>query len=203
MVYHAVGNNCGVDFNDIHVPCSHHIAREILFEKGFQPISIDIVELARWQIGVAKYRRGAAFSEAPGVVDCSSFTQWLYSVKGIELPRRSIQQRQMGIAINPDQLRPGDLVFVSGHIDYFESNPNDGVGHVGIATGKSTVIHAANTRTGVIETNFESFIKKGFRGIRRYIPNPESFYTYRCPAERGILTSDDFRWIILQNLPLP
>ena len=202
MVYHAVGKRCAVCFKDLDLPISEKKCLTVLQKKGFSVVPVDIVVLARKCVGQAKYCRGAKLSEAPKVFDCSSFTKWLYGQLGIWLPRRSIQQRSLGFRILKDDLRAGDLVFVSGYVDYYLHDSADGVGHVGIATENMTVVHAANKKVNLIESSFESFVDGGkFRGIRRFMPENERLYTLITPPHREIEWSDDLRWIILQNLP--
>ena len=200
MIYRAVGNRCAVDLNDLQLPISLDQALSILEQIGCKRIEIVLISLARSVLG-ATYRRAARLKEAPQVFDCSSLVKWLYGQKGIWIPRRSIQQREMGTPVNPCDIRDGDIVFVSGHIDYYYSDPTDGVGHVGIATRDGTVVHAANRKVGVIESPYEEFTSKGLRGIRRFIPETREVYTFETPPEREVEWSDDFRWIILQNLP--
>ena len=201
MHYRAVGNRCAVCFADLEIPIPEEQCLSILKEKGFSRVDIDIVSLARSRVGVSRYRRSAQLNEAPETFDCSSFIKWLYGQKGIWLPRRSIQQREFGVAVQKENLRAGDIVFVSGRIDYYIDNPADGVGHVGIATENYTVIHAANTKSGLIESSFEEFTDEdSLRGIRRLVPNGRDVYTFITPLEREIEWSDDIRWIILQNL---
>src|SRR3989338_3495913 len=118
-MYLAVGNRCAVDFNKLKLSVPLEQALSILERKGFQKIDVDIIALARSFIGSAKYRRGARLSEAPEIFDCSSLIKWLYAQKGIWLPRRSIQQREMGEIVSLEDIIAGDLVFTSGRIDYY------------------------------------------------------------------------------------
>lgn len=202
MEYRAVGNRCAVDIDALRLPISHEQTLAILLRRGFRIIEVDLVALARQCIGKSEYRRGAKPSEAPAVIDCSSFTKWLYGKRGIWVPRRSIQQREIGEVIGLDAISAGDLVFISGWIDYYFSDPDDGVGHVGVATGDGTVIHAANKKSGVIETPLERFTDKdGFRGSRRYIQKDREVLTLETPADREVETADDIMWIIFQSLP--
>lgn len=200
-MYHAVGNRCAVDFDELGLPIPVGQAISILEKKGFQKIDVDIVALARSLVGSAKYRRGAHPSEAPKVFDCSSLIQWLYDKRGVCLPRHSILQRNYGYPVNRENLKGGDVVFTSGFIDYYDTDPRDGVGHVGLATGDETVVHAANSKLGVIESPFDNFVGSDPRGIRRVIPDNHRVYTFITPPERGVRYSDEFRWIILQSLP--
>lgn len=202
MEYRAVGNRCAFDIAKWELPISSAEALAILVSQGFKIVEADIVALARQCIGKSQYRRGARPSEAPGIVDCSSFAKWLYGQRGIWLPRRSVQQRELGESISLDELTAGDIVFVSGRINYYHDNPADGVGHVGIATGEGTVIHAASRKVGVTEVPLTGFIgKRDLRGIRRYVPKGAEVLTLGTPSSREIETEDDIKWIILQALP--
>ncbi|MDO8463016.1 MAG: NlpC/P60 family protein [bacterium] len=174
----------------------------MLSHKGFTLIEVDIIALARQCIGTSQYRRGAKLSEAPAVIDCSSFMKWLYAMRGIWLPRRSIQQRELGEVINLDELVAGDVVFVSGWIDYYHDDPANGVGHVGIATGDGTVMHAADRKANVVETPLDKFVgRTKFRGARRYVPKDVEVLTFETPRNSEVEIADDIRWIILQSLP--
>lgn len=197
----AVKNRCAVDLDELNLPIPQPQILDILSAHRFKIIDIDLISLARQCISTSCYRRSARSSEAPSVVDCSSFIKWLYGERGIWLPRRSIQQRQLGEFVSPQEIIAGDIVFVSGLIDYFFTDPTDGVGHVGIATGEDTVIHAANKKCGVIETPLAEFLNRGARGIKRYIPKNRKVLTIETPPEREVETSNDIRWIVLQTLP--
>jgi peptidoglycan endopeptidase LytE len=200
--YRAVSNRCAVHLPSLNLPISTEDSLTILHDRGFKVLEVDVIALARSCIKSSTYRRGAKPSEAPAIVDCSSFIKWLYGKRGIWLPRRSIQQREVGCPIPIEKIETGDVVFVSGWIDYYHTDPKDGVGHVGIATGDGTIIHAADRKTHVTESSLESFVGEiGFRGIRRYVPKGQVVLTFETPSDREVETSDDIRWIILQSLP--
>lgn len=201
MPYRSVSDRCFVDFSEFDLKISIDQAIKILEDVGFTKVEVDLVELALEKVDVSQYRRGARLYEAPKVFDCSSLIKWLYTQKGIWLPRRSIQQREFGTPVNINDICPGDIVFVSGYINYYISDPNDGVGHVGIATSNKTIVHAANSKLGVIESSLDSFVGPNkLRGIKRIIPNNHQTYTFITPFEREIEWSNDAYWIILQNL---
>lgn len=202
MEYRAVGNRCAVDLDSLNLPVSNRKALKILQKKGFRVIDVDLIRLAGTRVGNSLYRRGSRMFEAPKIMDCSSFMKWLYGQRGIWLPRRSIQQRALGKLVEVKNIRAGDLLFVSGRIDYYIDDPADGVGHVGILTGKGTVIHAANKKVNIVESTIDSFIggKNDFRGIRRYIHADTKVITLQTPPGREIEVSDDIRWVILQSL---
>ena len=170
--------------------------------KKFKVLRVDVVALARSCVGVSRYRRGARLVEAPAIFDCSTLIKWSYGQCGIWLPRRSIQQRELGESVELSEITSGDVVFVSGWVDYYLDSPADGVGHVGIATGDNTVIHAGNRKIGVVETPLDKFVGKDkFRGVRRYIPKYREVTILETPVGREVEIADDIRWIVLQSLP--
>ena len=197
------GNRCAIDFDSWNLPISRDEALCLLVRKGFKVVDADIVALANSFVGNAPYRRGARIREAPYVFDCSSFIKWLFAQQGIWLPRRSIQQREYGRRIvYRDNMEPGDVIFVSGAIDYYLDDPADGVGHVGILVENEMVIHAANKKSGIVKTMLETFTSEGkFRGTRRYIDSDEKLVTLQVPPEREIESGGDIKWILLQSLP--
>lgn len=207
--YRAVGDRCAVDLGRLLIAGLHTDTekRAALESVGCTIVSMDPIALARSRIGRSMYRRGARMHEAPAIVDCSSFTKWLFGQAGIWIPRRSIQQRDWvgngGHAVNDrDDVRPGDLVFVIGWRDYYDVDPSQGVGHVGIVTGDYTVVHAANSDVGVTESPLEGFLYlNNFRGARRMIPTDRTVLTVKTPLEREVETEDDLRWMILQRMP--
>lgn len=68
--------------------------------------------------------------------DCSGLVQWAYRQAGINLPRTTAEQIRSGIAVDPYELRPGDLVFSRG------GRPVRDYGHVGIYAGDNKIIIA-------------------------------------------------------------
>ena len=78
-------------------------------------------------------------------VDCSGLVQQLYRQMGISVPRTTYEQAKRGKQVPVSQIRPGDLVFY---------RPGSrGPEHVGIYVGNGKIVHAANTRLGVIQSN--------------------------------------------------
>lgn len=70
----------------------------------------------------AMTKEGSAYSwgaEGPGSFDCSGLVQWAYSQVGVDLPRSSREQARVGTAVTRDQLQPGDLIALDGHIGLF------------------------------------------------------------------------------------
>ncbi|MBR4804454.1 MAG: C40 family peptidase [Bacteroidales bacterium] len=69
-------------------------------------------------------------------IDCSGFTQTLFSAFGIQLPRDASQQADKGVPVGSlDGALPGDLLFFD--------NDKGRIIHVGILLEKELVIHAS------------------------------------------------------------
>jgi len=201
MEYRAVKNRCAVALSSLGLQISKEDALEVLNRKGFKQIDIDIIQIARSCVGSSSYRRGSRLSEAPNFFDCSSFTKWLYGLRGVWLPRRSIQQSELGECVDVSSIESGDLIFVSGWINYYHVDPSFGIGHVGIATDQKTVIHASNSKVGIIESPIEIFMcEPKYRMVKRYIAKDLEVTTLVTPKEREVETSSDIKWILCQEL---
>lgn len=100
-----------------------------------------------------------------------------------------------------DMVMAGDLIFTAGAINYYWEDPTEGIGHVGIATNEKTVIHAANSTAGIVESPIHKFLtEENYRAIIRLIPKNYGVLTIQAPPHRDVEISNDFRWIILQSL---
>jgi cell wall-associated NlpC family hydrolase len=112
------------------------------------------VKAARTRIG-SSYAMGAT---GPRAFDCSGLTTYAFGQAGIALPRTSQAQFGAGKAVERDEIRAGDLVF-------FSTN-GPGPSHVGIATGRGTVISA--TSSGVMEhPSTDAYWGGSYVGARR------------------------------------
>lgn len=122
-----------------------------------------ILQTAQQCLG-APYVFGAKPSQAPRVMDCSSFIQYVYAQNGITLPRDSRQQSQVGRSVT--SLQPGDLLFFK----YPEHYSDGRVGHVGIYMGNGKMIHTI-PKTGVTITAYtrSSYWTKNFLFAKRVI----------------------------------
>lgn len=118
----------------------------------------DIIETAKGQLG-AQYTWGGS---QPGGFDCSGLVFWAFGQKGVQLPRTSYNQIQVGASVQPDKLRPGDLVFFD--TDRKKTGPD----HVGIYIGGGKFIHASSPGQGVkISSLAESYYMDRWMGGRR------------------------------------
>ena len=71
----------------------------------------------------------------PFGIDCSGFTQIIYRLQGIKIPRDAYQQINLGQEINLDNCKEGDLAF-------FE-NKYGKITHVGLILENNKIIHAS------------------------------------------------------------
>ncbi|PDZ95018.1 hypothetical protein CON36_30645 [Bacillus cereus] len=83
--------------------------------------------------------------------DCSSFVQKVFGESGIQLPRTSIQQSQLGSLVNMNNLKTGDLIF-------FDIEHVGKVSHVAIYIDANTLLHATTSK-GVNYTTFSQYWK--------------------------------------------
>jgi len=195
--YRAVENRCAIDLSLLPLPQEQALA--LLEVLGFKIVAVCVVDTARKLIGQSMYSRGALFGEAPAVLDCSGLVKWVYGQKGIWVPRLSIQQFVHGEEVEISDVRAGDVLFTSGYVNFYDTDPSIRVGHVGLATGEGTVIHAAGKRAGVIEVPVERFIgSRTLQGVRRF--QTPDVITLQTPSNRLVEWSDDIKWILLQNL---
>jgi peptidoglycan DL-endopeptidase CwlO len=81
-------------------------------------VAASAVRHALTQLGVP-YQWGGT---TPGVgLDCSGLTQWAYHEAGLNIPRLA-QDQDIGAAVNPGSLRPGDLAVWDGHVAMIVGN---------------------------------------------------------------------------------
>jgi cell wall-associated NlpC family hydrolase len=72
----------------------------------------------------------------PSGIDCSGYTQLIYKIHGIKIPRDSRQQVEIGEAVNfIDETKPGDLVFFD--------DEQGRISHVGMIFSQGLIIHAS------------------------------------------------------------
>lgn len=200
--YQAAGLRCAIDmsrFSDEGYDPEEVL--RLLVQLEFKRLEYSAVELARQHVG-SPYRLRARVAEAPGVFDCSSFTKWIYSRLGIRIPRLAVQQRQLGEVVEWPDLAPGDLVFGSGRQGLWIDDESDSVGHVGLASGFGTIIHAANKQRGVVEDLADTFAgRHELRGVRRLLPlGSDVVVTLICPKGREIESSEDVLWLVRREL---
>lgn len=70
-------------------------------------------------------------AEGPDAFDCSGLMMWSYAQAGIELPRSSSQQAQVGRPVSRSELQPGDLIALYSPVS-----------HIGMYVGNGKYVHA-------------------------------------------------------------
>lgn len=112
----------------------------------------DVIQYGKQFLGVP-YQFGAEpYGPGNRTFDCSSFTQHVYDRFGVDLPRSSRSQSDVGRRVGINDLQPGDLMFfyTPGR---FSSNRI--VGHVGIYAGNDKILHTYGD-PGVILGDFNA-----------------------------------------------
>ncbi|MEU9286121.1 NlpC/P60 family protein [Streptomyces sp. NPDC048275] len=105
-------------------------------ESGYGRKGAEAVAFARGQIG----RPCVWGATGPDSYDCSGLTQSAWKAAGVALPRTVHDQASAGTAVALADMQPGDLIFFSGD-----------VGHVGLYTGNSMMIHAPSPGASIRE----------------------------------------------------
>lgn len=95
----------------------------------------------------------------PDGFDCSGLVQYVCKSLGINVNRVAEDQFTNGVAVNRDELMPGDLVF-------FERNGY--IHHVGIYVGNDTMLHAPRTGDVVKYQSIDTdYYRSEYAGARR------------------------------------
>ncbi|KHK00489.1 C40 family peptidase [Desulfovibrio sp. TomC] len=115
-----------------------------------------LLRTASTQLGT-RYRSGGC--DPNSGFDCSGFTTWVFNRYGVNLPRSSREQYQVGKEVAKNSLRKGDLVF-------FRSKR--GVNHVGIYLENGKFIHSATYGKNVTISHLEEdYWRTHYAGGRR------------------------------------
>jgi len=118
----------------------------------------EVINYAKQFIG-NPYRYGG--NSLTGGVDCSGFTQQIMRKVGVYLQRSSASQyARNGVKVSTGNLQPGDLLFY-GY--------GGRVSHVAIYIGNRQVIHANDSKTGIVMGNAFPTRGKPLIGAKRVI----------------------------------
>lgn len=90
------------------------------------------------------YRWGGT---TPQGFDCSGFTQYIFSEMGVNLPRVSSSQFEVGSKVTRDDLRVGDLLF-------FDTLKKGTISHVSIYLGNNKIVHSATKKVEVSDLDW-------------------------------------------------
>lgn len=93
--------------------------------------------------------------------DCSGLVFYTHRLHGLSVPRTAAEQSAAARPVDPDELKPGDLVF-------FRINSRK-VDHVGIYAGKGRFIHAPNKGRVVSFAYLDDpYYRKRLKGAGRF-----------------------------------
>ena len=107
-----------------------------------------------------RYKLGGSTKKG---VDCSAFVQITFKEQfGVELPRTTLGQRNIGTAINKSKLKAGDLVLF---------NTRRTTRHIGIYLGNNKFVHASSSQGVMISDLHNSYWSKRYTSARRVIAN--------------------------------
>ncbi len=114
------------------------------------------------QLRGTPYRNGGG---DPFGFDCSGFTQYVFALHHIALPRGVRDQFRAGRAVDLNDLTPGDLLFFS--------TIEPGASHVAIAIGSDEFVHAPSS-AGVVRVEHlsSSYWSQRYLGARRVVTQP-------------------------------
>ncbi|NEW60793.1 C40 family peptidase, partial [Sulfurovum sp. bin170] len=125
------------------------------FSSLLEANSFYIESIAKSMLGKT-YKWGG---NGPYKYDCSGFTKEVFEKNGIDIPRLSKDQAQIGEKIRKNQLQKGDLIF-------FHSKKSTIVDHVGIYLGRGKFIHASRFHKRIVISPLREY-KRFFKWGRR------------------------------------
>ena len=109
----------------------------------------------------ANYRSGGTTPEG---YDCSGLMFATFSKFDIILPRSSNEMARLGMVLNPEEIKKGDLIF-------FRTNGRKIINHVGMVTevlpNEIKFIHSATSKGVIISSTKEPYYTKTFAQANR------------------------------------
>jgi len=123
------------------------------------PESLELVSYGKNYLGTP-YRFGAP-SGLTSAFDCSSFVQYVFKEKGIELPRTSVSQASEGEKVDKAYLSVGDLVFFN--------TGGKWISHVAIYAGDNKILHASSSKGVTVSDMSTSYWTKAYVTARRVL----------------------------------
>lgn len=114
---------------------------ELLYGEGVSDVRVDLSQYAKSFVGNPYVWGGTSLTKG---ADCSGFTKSVFKKYGINLPRSSGQQVNVGTKIALSEAKPGDLIFYA---------KGGRINHVAIYIGSGQVVHASSPKTGIRISN--------------------------------------------------
>jgi peptidoglycan DL-endopeptidase CwlO len=122
-------------------------------------------------------------TQGPDTFDCSGLVTYAYRAIGIELPAYTFTLANYGVAVAPDDIQPGDLIFTRGGV------PAEDYGHVAIAISNTQEIQAPKTGDIVKITNLPT-AHQAIRRIASATRSKVSFPIGQRPAVKQLRSSN-------------
>jgi len=114
---------------------------EARYGEGVSDVRVAIIDNAIQYVGCPYVWGGTSLAHG---CDCSGFTMGIMAQYGVYLPHSSRAQANCGTRVSTSELKPGDLLFY-GSGNY--------ISHVAIYMGGGQIVHASDSRTGIIISN--------------------------------------------------
>ncbi len=130
---------------------------ERIMDMKDEAVAATLMDTARQYLGV-RYRYGGV---TPKGFDCSGLTRHLFAKFGSRLPRNSSSQAKVGVAVDRDDLRPGDLVF-------FATRGRGRINHVGVYIGDGEMVHASRSKGVTVDSLDEPYYARRYVTARRH-----------------------------------
>lgn len=112
--------------------------------EAVSPVREELIQFARQFIGNPYVWGGTSLTSG---ADCSGYVQSVYREFGVELPRVSRDQAQVGDRLSVDAAQPGDLIFYA---------KNGSIYHVVINLGGGQVLNASCAKKGICISNLDT-----------------------------------------------
>lgn len=126
---------------------------------GWEAKANAVISNAKSLIGRVDYQLGVR-DRSRLILDCSSFTEWMYEKEGIDLRWGTAYQKYAGYYVSKSNLRKGDLLFFSAG--------STSINHVGIYMGNGQFIH--NTPSNNVNiSNLDGYWGRNYETARRVI----------------------------------
>jgi cell wall-associated NlpC family hydrolase len=145
-------------------PAPQSLDYEALMDAPARPVTDvrkRVVQTATAHLGAPAQQGG----DTPKGFDCTGFVFYVYhEAAKITLPRKSHDQVQIGKAISPIELQPGDLIYFTV--------PKSRSFHVGLYVGEGRFVHAPSATDPVRTDSLgDAQWRERFLGARQILPS--------------------------------
>jgi len=130
-------------------------------------IQAHVLALAAAHISKGIYRGNATLDQAPMIVNCFTFVQWLWREAGVIVPAHMLAWNE-ALSVERKAMQPCDLVFTPRLNRTLDT---DDFGHIGIVERDGWIIHASRLCGSIGADPSTQFFERGCLGVRR-VPLP-------------------------------